>query len=365
MHHRAFLSLLIFAAPIALAQTTKENAQRQLELQQLQNQVAALPQINIASASQIFQLTLEQNMLAAHTNFAAEGPAHINVPDLPGVIRLTVFGHGDVAASGRTFQVFQQDATNPDGGQINTMIAAVGGRVIISRDSENEQFTSSIQLVQDPPPPPGGELRDPPVRLLIRRQDLTGKQKPINMRLDADNFWDLRRRNEREVDQYLRPIIRSFKQESTVFAIDPVIAWQVLGEHYVPDEQMNARVRQLVDQLGADDFRQREKAMQELKKIGHPAARVLSKMDRTELSLQQSSGVDAFLAQLAPLSADQVKQFATDKSFLLDVLYDDDATLRDLAVKRLDEVSGKAIALVGGNDAIDKLRAELMPTTQP
>ncbi|HMB96746.1 MAG TPA: hypothetical protein VKK61_11955, partial [Tepidisphaeraceae bacterium] len=215
------------------------------------------------------------------------------------------------------------------------------------------------QLVQDPPPLPGAASDEEPVRLFVHRNE------QVNLKLSANDFWDLRMQHGREVDQYLRPIIRDFQQESAVFAIPPAMAWQALGTNYTPDEKMLKRVNDVVARLDADNFREREKAMQDLKALGQPAAIALWRIDRQKLSPQQSTAIDSFLADFSRLSQKQAQQMADDKSFLLDVLYSDDATLRQLALDRLSKIENRKIELVRDANEIAKLRAQILPTTQP
>jgi hypothetical protein len=356
----AFLSLLIFFVPVALAQTTQLSSQSRVDAQ-----AAVLPQIKADSIQQLVQFSVEENLLAARTSLTSiSRQTHVIVPDLPGVVRLTLLSKRGVDPSGRDFML-QQDLSDPTNGDVSTMISAIAGRLILSRDSELDERLFSVQLIQDPPPPPGVAMEQSPVRLLIRRSNSMGNQNQINLTLGGQDFLDLRLQHGREVDQYLRPIIREFHQEPAVFAIPSPIAWQVLGKNYTPDAKTIDQVNNLIAQLNADDFRQRESAMKQLQSLGEPAAIGLWKIDRQKLSPQQSAAIDSFLANFQRLAPQKAAQLADDKSFLLDVLYDDDSTLRELALNRLGKISGKRISVQSDADAIAKLRAELAATTQP
>ncbi|HEY1628247.1 MAG TPA: hypothetical protein VGF52_00215, partial [Tepidisphaeraceae bacterium] len=344
----------------AMAQTTQPSSQQRID-----QQAAELPQVKVDSIQQLVKFSVDENMLAARTPLISiGGQTHVIVPDLPGVVRLTLLARRGAEPNGRDFML-QDDLSDPAGGDVSTMISAIAGRFILSRDSEQDDRISSVQLVQDPPLPPGVMLQQEPVRLLISRSDATGVRKSIKLTLNGQNFWDLRLRHSREVDQYLRPIIREFHQESAVFAIAPAVAWQVLGTGYTPDQKMIDRVNTLLAQLDVDDFRARESAMKQLKSLGEPAAIVLGKTDRQKLSPQQSSAIDSFLADFERLKPQEVSQLAEQKSFLLDVLFDDDANLRRLALGRLEKIAGRKIELGNDAQAIEKLRGELLPTTQP
>jgi hypothetical protein len=168
------------------------------------------------------------------------------------------------------------------------------------------------------------------------------------------------------VDQYLRPILRDFKQEAALFGVKPQVAWQVLGSDSAPDAALAQRVNKIVKQLDADSFRDRQAALAELKQIGQPAATILSRMDRARLSPQQSSAIESFLVEFAPLASDEMRGLSDDKGFLLDVLYNDDPALRRLALEHLSRLAGRTIALdpkldaSARADAIAKLRQELL-----
>jgi hypothetical protein len=149
------------------------------------------------------------------------------------------------------------------------------------------------------------------------------------------------------------------------------VAWQVLAGNDRPDPQLTERVKAILAKLDADDFRVRENALEELKKLGQPAASVLSKMDRSKLSLQQSSGVESFLSESAPLAPSESAHLADDRDFLLDVLYNDDPALVKLAIERLSKAAGRSIAFnvkadpAARAEAIAKLREEVVPSTLP
>ncbi|HMB95700.1 MAG TPA: hypothetical protein VKK61_06640, partial [Tepidisphaeraceae bacterium] len=133
----AFLTALILLAPIAAAQTKpiSESQRRFDEIQHLQADAAALPQFKATSIQQVVKFGIDQNMLAVRTSITSiDGPAHVIIPDLHGIVRLTLFGREDRASLGRNFQLLEQDLTDPAGSEIYTMISAVSGRVLISRD---------------------------------------------------------------------------------------------------------------------------------------------------------------------------------------------------------------------------------------
>lgn len=361
------------------AQTTaplSPEQERQQAIQQLEREAASLPVVRINS-SQIVQLDVENGMLIAGTKLAPNPrEARLIVPDLSGVIRMKWFGPRlpDSAAAIRTgeqdFQFLQQDLSDPAQGHVITMVSAVAGRVLISRDAEDDFSISSVQLVQDPPPTPGSIPDQDLVRFLVNKTGLADKSSDISIKVTAKTFMELRLEHRAELDQYLRPIVRSLGQERSVFAVPSNIAWQALGVDYAGDEQLKRKIDEIVSLLGADDFRQRQAALNELKSLGQPAVLALLKMDRSRLSLQQSAEIDSYLATTAPLVAGSSQKLAQDPNFLLDVLYSDDANLRAAAIKQLRERTGKAIELdpslnaEARERAIAKLRGQFAPTSR-
>jgi hypothetical protein len=162
---------------------------------------------------------------------------------------------------------------------------------------------------------------------------------PVNIKLAADNFVELRRKHPREVNLYLRPIFRTLDQESTIFGVDSKAAWQVLADSWKPDAALSAKVDALVKQMGADSYQDRQSAQEQLQKLGQPAAMYLMRAARTGWSDEQSTEVDAFLAPYRPLSAEEAARRHDDADFLLDCLYVDDQPLRAAAVARLREMT--------------------------
>jgi hypothetical protein len=280
---------------------------------------------------------------------------------------LTLFAARPAPDDSRDFMLLQQEPPDPLGNQTITMVSAIAGRVLLSRDQGTEQRPSSVQLLQNVL----GDAGEPPVRLYVQQLDAGDPQKDLHLDISAPNFTQLWLKHRREVELYLRPILRDFGQDASVLSVPSSVAWQVLAEGYTPDAELTRGVEQLVVQLNADEFRQREGAEQRLLELGPPAAVVLSRLDRSALSPQQGSSVDSILARFMPLQRQEVLELRDDTGFLIDVLGADDASLRKLALDRLSKLHGKSITFDANLDstrrqqAIEKLREELIPSTQP
>lgn len=371
-----FLTLVVMTGPVAIAHRgalTADHLHHYAGLIELEMEVAPLPKVKADSIEQVVKFDVEEGMLAVRSGLpSANDRVRVIVPGLSGVTRLTLLGpQDDPEIAGRNFEYLHRDLTNRSAGHVYTHVSAVAGLVNLSRDAETGTFLSSVQYTQDPPPLPGAMAAEEPVRLRMQITHFEDPERNLTAAVSAQSFVELRRQHPREVDTYLRPIIRSMGQEGRVFGAKPEVAWQVLGSRYTPDPKLIERLSTILARLDADDFRQREAAAAELKQLGVPASIALMKMDRSKLSLQQNSGIDEFLAEFAPLGEEDSRRLSGDVSFLLDVLYSEDAALRQLALDQLQRVLGRPIAFdlsaepEARTQAIAKLRVELAPATQP
>jgi hypothetical protein len=295
-------------------------------------------------------------------------------PELPGIARLKVLDLPavDDPSTGRNFTFMHNDLTQPGALQQITHLSSIAGRLNLARDAEAGDARSSIQIVQDPPGTPL-TADQPSVRFLVRIWTDADEEPDVDLMLEADNFTELRRRYPRELESYLRPILRELGQDQAIFAVDPRVAWQVLGSDFVPDAKLTAQVNAALDNFNADDFRQREAALQELRRLGQPAALMLARADRSAYSAEQNAGVDAFLAEYLALKPADVERLRRSVEFLTDTLSADDPELRRSAHEQLQEVLGRPVEFDPDASAdvrstqLQKLHAHDKPssTTQP
>jgi hypothetical protein len=374
--------------PSATRPTTRQldsAQQRQIEQLEAAREAADLPTVKVEQIEQIVEFQIEDGFLTARTSIdAIDGEVRALTDLLPGLVRVRVHDLQPLADDdeGRNFYVHQNDLTGP--GQVMTHIAATAGRLIVARDSETEQEQSSIQLIQDPPVDPnapdvniGVEPLSQPVRLMVRRHSESGAKPEVDVTLGAPSFVELRRRHPREVEMYLRPILRDYGQDRKLFAVDPRVAWQVLGANYTPDEQMVQRVRTILGKFDAEDFQQRQSAAAELKQLGQPAVVVLSRIDHGTLTPQQQTGVETFLAEYQQLENVDVERLRSSVDFLLDTLDGEDAALRKLAWEQFQRIHPHVQSPYDPNAPLDQrerqlgaIRSKLLPragtaTTKP
>lgn len=346
----------------APAPATQEDpvAAKQAQHREVLREVEKLPAVTLPSLDKAVRFSIEADMLAANTEVkATDGPVRLMIPDVPGVLTMQLF-RDEPGPDGSQLFMFQQRDFSPPGSQFYyTSVQVIGGRVIVARDGESGQGISSIQLVQDPPPPPGQPMpEEGPVRLLVRKTNAISGRDEVDLKLSAASFVELRREHAGEVDTYLRPLFRDLRQEGVVFGVDSKAGWQVLAPGFEPDDATRQQVQAALAQFDADDFQQREGALQALQKLGQPAAILLMRMDRSKLSPEAQNGVETFLAPYMPMDPRDAEQRRNDPQFLLDTLYSDDAQLRKLAAEQLAKVTGRRLEFDPDADA-DKRREQI------
>ena len=147
------------------------------------------------------------------------------------------------------------------------------------------------------------------------------------------------RDNPNEVEQYIRPLLRQLGQEQ-MFAPDARIAWQVLSDYWPADQEILRQVQAVLPELDHADFRQREKALDQLLKLDRQGAAVLRHLDRSGFSAEKNLMIDRALAPYAQLPEREMQRMASDKPFLLDCLYSDDEPIRAAAIQQLGKLTG-------------------------
>ena len=161
----------------------------------------------------------------------------------------------------------------------------------------------------------------------------------VDVKLSAATFDELRLKHSAEVERYLRPIFRRWGQEQAVFAVDPVLAWQVVADEWRGPEPIAAQVKTLLASMNVDDYRTRQEAQETLSRMGEPAALYLMSIDRATLTGEQNARVDEFLHAYCPVPAQEARRLGADPDFLLDCLYSPDASLDQAALAHLQKAA--------------------------
>ena len=346
---------LVAHATYALAQDPpakqlSPEEQKAIERQHVEAEAAKWTPLEVDDLEKAIRFWIDEDgRLAAQTSITpVQGAVRIVHPALPGVARLSVNDMqalGDTT-TGRNLSFTYQDYTQPGTLVAYTHVNGIAGRLIVARDGESEESNFQVELIQDPvgaAPEPGTE----PVRLRVaitsKSEEPAAQRGNVNFTLGAKTFIELRQRYPREVETYLRPILRDLRQDHKVFAVDERVAWQVLGAAHEPDARAAEQVKAVLAQFDSEDFREREAALGELKKLGQPAALVLARTDRTNFSQDQNAGVDEFLAEYLTLSKDDVARLKSSPDFLLDTLASENPTLRKLALAQLKQVTSVTV----------------------
>jgi hypothetical protein len=264
----------------------------------------------------------------------------------------------------RGFSFLMHDLSGPAPSHAITNVSYTAGKLMIARDHQHHDVVTSVQYIQDPiPSTPDPD--SPTVTMYVSRHDENDATPDLQLKRTANSFDDLLIRYPQDVNTFFRPILREFKQEHAVFAPDKRIAWQVLGEDYIIEPAMLERVNKLVTRLDAENYEDRQAAMEGLREIGQPAAVILLRADRGAMSPEKQSSVDEFLGSFIQLTADEANAMRDDRTFLLDVMTSDDVELRKLAWERLKSITNTTIDFdPRGEDAeraaaIDHLRASI------
>ena len=239
---------------------------------------------------------------------------------LPGVAKVEVVSGETIRRAGTDnfIQLGYHDLGVPGTVAVHTQILSGPDLVHVARDVEYpDGSTLSVQLVQAAAEGPES------VNLYIQHVSDEPKTSDINLHLTAGSFPELCRLHPKETDAYLRPIFRTLRQEHAAFRVDEKSAWEVLADGWTPPADVAAAVEKALPRLASDAYQDREAAVEDLQKLGEPAAVYLMHADRKRLTLEQAMRVDLFLAPYRPLARDQAAKLRDDPDFLVDCLYVD------------------------------------------
>ena len=302
------------------------------------------------SIRKVAEFYVEKDVLCVRTGLPpTNGLTAVEVSDLPGTMRVdvTVRTRRD---SPRGFLYFKLMHTGPDaagGPATETNLFARPGYFQLNRVARggDELRTTTLTQSGDFGSPPPLNDRDDRVALRVRRVRVATGELVEDVARTAPTFPELLRRFPLDAAQHLGPVFRDFGQESTVFGADTKVACQVLWARLPRDSALVPRVKALVAQLDSARFRDREKAVAQLRELGAPAALVLSDLPRRNFSTEQNSHVEALLADYRPLPDTIAAERLKDVEFLLGCLtYNEDSTVRAAAAAQVSELTGKRVS---------------------
>ncbi len=361
----------------SLAQTTRpaelmrQQAEAKKQHDQMMNNIKLVP--GTFKMEDVCQITQENGKIMLKTKLPdtldRNGQSRIKVEGLSDNTIVTIFGRNNKNLP-QNFSLNNTNFSDLQAIQVDTTIQWNAQNFSITRMSRLPTGFKSISLSQGQYMFTGGQMMQTGVQFVVNESDNLG-QMPVNVTCAATDFGAMRRQNPREVDRYLRPILREMHMEA-LMAVDPILAWQVFADEWQPQAQLQADIDRLLPALDAEGFQQREEAVKQLKAKGRDMALVAYHLNRKALTPQQNMELDTFLAGFQTVAADEAGRMKGDKQFLLDCLYSVDEQIRAAALKHLQEVwPGKLAFDVGADSekrmaAIDTLRAEsLKAATQP
>jgi hypothetical protein len=266
---------------------------------------------------------------------------------------------------GRRFALTWTKIDEEGNGSEQVNVDAGGGRIRLTRMMHAGDLWTTVSFLQDS----SGlwrrgrslEQRGDSVSLRIRSNVRTnGPVFPSTTDLRAASFEELLRKYPGMCAKHLVPLFREFNQDLAVFRVEGHLAWQLFPEAFNADAAMTSKVMSLVERLDAGDFRERELATTELDVLGGGAVVVLGDIDRTPLTPEQRTRIDAVLARFNQLSGEQIADLLDDAEFLLRCfIYGETEPIRAAAVRAISQKFGadKAAVLKPGAKLADRFAA--------
>jgi hypothetical protein len=158
--------------------------------------------------------------------------------------------------------------------------------------------------------------------------------------IEAADLLQLRRERPAEVRTYLEPMLIEIcggrnplrPQAGDVYRAFPTIP---------AESAATERVKRIVDLFEALEPAAREAASTQLNQLGRAEVHAAARLDRTDLSMEQSLRLDAFIAR--HMTVTDVAAARRDPMFLIDCLEDEDRAVRAAALMHLRQTTGQAI----------------------
>ena len=318
----------------------------------------------------VIRFSITRNDLAVASDFKlGDGKRQVRLKGLDGNTRVEVGqrprGRGLLVPY---FTLNHVGAATEDGaGTAEIKVDVQGGRLNLMHRANLGDVQTTVTLTQDDldprnrggawrgfgrgdgfdPRPFAGDDNPRPDRVRLSVRVVRPAMPPADeVRVSAVSFAELLRRHPGVTARYLGPVFRQFGQDAVVFRVDDRLAWQLFPAAVDADQLTASKVIELVDRLNDDDFRKRELATAELEVLGGPAMLILGEIDRTSLTAEQTTRIDAILSRHTPLAADEADALLEDEEFLLRCFtYSDVAPIRAAAAKALEAKLGGKLAL--------------------
>jgi hypothetical protein len=345
----AFVLVLAFALQSTHAQNQQLLQKRQRELRDQSEQttrgIKELP--GTFKIREVFDVRADKTfwvLTSAMPLGERNQPVRLKIDGLDGVNVVSM----SASATNKTPDTFTFTNTNfsdPRAVQIATHLTLNYGTLIMGRyaqllDGYHNVTLNQGNIFDDDFGRAGGRSA---VQFSVQIGDSQGTSQ-TNIQYIAPDFATLRRQHPKEVNEYLRPLLRQLQMES-VLAADPMIAWQVFADDLKPDPATVKQVEILLPSLDSDSFQERDKALQYLQRKGLPVAIAITHLDRSKLSDQQNMLLDSAMSAYQPQRGADLGKWRNDQDFLLDCLYTEDQAIRTAALDVLQKKLGKKIDL--------------------
>ena len=338
----SFFIALALALPSAHAQNQALLQKRQREQREQSEQtIRAIREIPGAyKLREVFEVRANnKNAWVLTTNMPStrNQPVRLKIEGLEGSNVLSISGSGN-SKTPDIFTFTNTTFSDPRAVQIATSLTLHLGTLSMGRYAVLIDGYHNVTLNQ-------GNLFEDDFRVSQGGRDRTGVQFSVqigdsqgtsqtNIQYIAPDFATLRRQHPKEIDQYLRPLLRQLQMES-VLAADPMVAWQVFADDLKPDPATLTIVQALLPALDSDSFQDRDRALQSLQEKGLPVAVAITHLDRSKLSDQQNMLLDTAMAAFQPQRGADLSKWRNDQEFLLDCLYTEDLAIRTAALEAL------------------------------
>jgi hypothetical protein len=339
MRFRLLILSILMALPrqamgAEAAGTTRPSPdEKQLKLEAQAEIVADMrdkPFIGEKDFSDIISFDTRDGRLVPSTSLPVMEPSYAKLKGTGGWAKIQVIGGETlhVANGGHFLQQFAyRDLSVAGNVEIRTEVDFNYQRLSVTRwTGYADDGMLSVQLIETAAPGPES--------VVLYIQNVSAAAPSAQRRLFGPSLADLYLNHPSDVNQYLRPIFRTLRQEQVVFRPDEHWAYQALEELIPIDPAIPPKVEAAVKELDADSYAEREAAMVRLRALGAAAAVELMRDPPRNLTPEQSVRVDAFLAPFHPLPVEQIKRLRADPDFLLDCQFCSDAQIRRAAAEQ-------------------------------
>jgi hypothetical protein len=286
--------------------------------------------------SDVMQFNLEGGFLILRTSLSSIGPEQSMRASLDGLHGLAFVSvlredHDDGPVEPTNFTLNVMEFPNR---QIINMVVrqtAQPNEITLSRSDQTINGGSLTIIFTQRKGSPSDSA--PYVQLSITEMH-TQDAAPDQLNLTGPDFSTFLRDHPQETERYLRPLLRDLGQEA-VFAPDSLLAWQVFNELWRPEPAITRKVESLLPLLNAEDYHQRNRALEQLRALGRDGAAALVHLNRSNLTPEQNARIDRALSHYSQVSRRAAAILRSDPRFLLDCLYCDEAALRSAAIAQL------------------------------